>query len=258
MDKENVEVIRITSQDDFMEIYENEKLNDIYILENDISFFGDSIKPIGSSSNPFTGHFYGNGYTLSNFVIEGESATSLFMYNEGTIENLGLEKVKISSMYHATGFVYENSGTIKNCYVKGLDISTTGNYSYLSSFVYKNSGTITCCYANVEKYESSYVTAGFVAMNEESGVIKDSFTVFDSFAESKIGAFSIINKGKTINVYTNKDSHYSNFDFSDLTINYVDSNTIDANFYSEKLQWSQLTWDFEDKLPMLKKVDEND
>lgn len=58
----------ITSADDLQAI--NNNLSGKYILMGDIDLSGENWTPIGDLSDPFTGEFNGNGYTVSNLFFE--------------------------------------------------------------------------------------------------------------------------------------------------------------------------------------------
>ena len=68
---------------------------------------GDGWTPIGNSGDAFTGHFDGDGKTISNLIVVESSETpnqGLFgRMTEGTIENLKLNNVSITSNGRFTG-----------------------------------------------------------------------------------------------------------------------------------------------------------
>ncbi len=110
--------------DDFM--------NATIIIKNDIDFKDASLTPIGTTSKPFSGVFYGNGHTLSNFEIKSETRNGNHLIGffgfakNAQIYGMKLDNVSItgtssesSQVTHRIGFVCgmaENS-TIKTCEV---------------------------------------------------------------------------------------------------------------------------------------------
>ncbi|MCI6717039.1 MAG: hypothetical protein MR485_06080, partial [Mollicutes bacterium] len=140
----------------------------------------------GINWNPiksFEGHFNGNGYEISNFVIKNESssyryytsAIGLFGFNHGTIERLGVTNFVIDMYWtrkgmHPTigGIAGKNYNVIKDCYVIGrismesLGIVGAGNINpSIYAFVGDIAGTnytyssemkaeIINCYSNVD------------------------------------------------------------------------------------------------------------
>ncbi|MGM9968974.1 MAG: hypothetical protein ACI35S_01090 [Anaeroplasma sp.] len=251
---QKINTYHIKNKNEFIEMLDNKCLNDIYILDNDINFYGDELKPIGSADNPFKGIFYGNGYTLSNFTINNsKSVTSLFMYNEGTIDSLGVESVNYISDNHTAGFVYCNKGEIINCYVYDVNISSPNNYSTSSGFVSYNEGVIESCYTSIKSLNTNYVFSGFVLDNEESGVINNSFIVMnDQLGEFGIGEFYAINNGKIKNAYTSILEDVNHFDYSDNYINRLDIDISSQSFF-ETIGWSSLIWEIDNYHIILKK-----
>lgn len=249
INSQEVETIHIKTKDDFMKMINSKDLNDNYILDNDISFYGDEIKPIGSIDNPFTGRFYGNGYTISNFSINEESA-ALFMYNQGYIERLGVESYTIGGLVYASSFVYQNEGQIKDCYCYDVTLSVDNAYGYGAGFVINNGGEISSCYASIKSFSGQYIYSGFVLDNQESGTINDSFgnSMFE-LPYIGIGDFYVINKGLINNVYTNVLDDATHFDYFDNSINrrsivYDDS-------LQESLGWSNRIWNLSDHFTLV-------
>ncbi|GAB3034039.1 hypothetical protein GCM10025298_23760 [Natronobiforma cellulositropha] len=136
---------------------------------------GDGFEPIGEFPDEFTGTFDGDGFVISNLVIDrdDEHRVGLFGRTDGaTIENVGLVDVDV------TGYVYvgslvgsHNSGTISASY-------TTGNVTadqYVGGFVgaHGNGGTISASYATSDVTADGYV--GGFAGTFHGGVIEESY-----------------------------------------------------------------------------------
>ena len=150
-----------------------------YELQADIDLEGINWNPI----KRFEGHFNGNGYEISNFVIKNESssyryytsAIGLFGFNRGTIERLGVTNFDIildwarrSMCPSIGGIAGENWSIIKDCYAIGriseICTDTVGNDSTCrmaifsiggiagKNFKYTSSSVaeISNCYADVE------------------------------------------------------------------------------------------------------------
>ena len=67
-----------------------------YVLTNDIDCENFELRTFGSETQPFTGEFIGNGYTISNFRLYTDADIThigLFAVNEGKIENLEIDNV---------------------------------------------------------------------------------------------------------------------------------------------------------------------
>lgn len=70
----------------------------VYKLESDIDLAGLEWTPIGTTTNPFTGIFDGNGHIISNLVITGNNSNvGLFgETRDGEIKNLTVKNAKVS------------------------------------------------------------------------------------------------------------------------------------------------------------------
>ena len=121
------------------------KGNDLYYeLQADIDLEGIKWNPI----HYFKGHFNGNGYEISNFVIKNEypdhryyiNYIGLFDINYGTIERLGVTNFDIDVYWTRRGMcpsiggiVGTNYSVIKDCYaigrISGISTATIGNSS---------------------------------------------------------------------------------------------------------------------------------
>ena len=156
------------------------KGNDLYYeLQADIDLGGIKWNPI----HYFKGHFNGNGYEISNFVIKNEypdhkyytSYIGLFEVNYGTIERLGVTNFDIDMNWTRRG-IYSSIGgiaginhnVIKDCYaigrISGICTGTVGNPSIPSigivysggiatrnySFASEMKAEIINCYSNVD------------------------------------------------------------------------------------------------------------
>ncbi len=98
-------------------------------LANDIDFNGATVKPAGDTSNPFAGTFDGNGKVLKNFTItkadKNNTELGLFVRNNGTIKNLGVESVTVNTdstvagaLGVLVGSMRANTAVIEECYIR--------------------------------------------------------------------------------------------------------------------------------------------
>ncbi|MGY3132340.1 VCBS repeat-containing protein [Bradyrhizobium sp. USDA 4501] len=104
-----------------------------YILGANIDATGLNIAPIGSTTNPFTGTFDGNGHTINGLHIVGNGIyVGLFaeVGAGGKISNLGLTNLSVSAPrgYDVGGLAGRNLGTIENSYTTGTISGTAGNF----------------------------------------------------------------------------------------------------------------------------------
>ncbi|MCX4362778.1 MAG: hypothetical protein OSJ74_05295 [Clostridia bacterium] len=94
------------------------------VLKNDIDMNGAVINPIGV----FNGSLDGNGYTISNYTVEGmyDNNVAFIAINNGTVKNLTLAgdvnaviAAKTRNDYKVAGVVAVNNGTLSNVNITG-------------------------------------------------------------------------------------------------------------------------------------------
>ena len=189
----------------------NITLNGKYILMCDIDMGYAEWKPIGTESTPFTGTFNGNGYSIKNIrIAKGYTTTGFFAYNNGVIENLGIENITMKNgASEMGGLVAVNNGTISNCFVTG-DISSSSYLLSVGGMVGVNNGTITNCYAlcNVSASATSNASSyagGLVGENRSkisncyaSGEVKASSAEYAAYAGGLVGIQDVMFYDATI------------------------------------------------------------
>lgn len=110
----------------------------------DIDLNGETLKPFGNESTPFTGIFSGHGFTLSNFKVDGSNNS-------------------------AVGFVGVNNGTLNQVVLKDYEVITDNNAENIGSLAGVNNGTLYRCetVANInnEKVSSEANIGGLVGLN---------------------------------------------------------------------------------------------
>jgi hypothetical protein len=190
--------------------------------------------PIGDSSEPFTGTFDGNGYTVNNLTIgtsdspSSSSYLGLFGYISGaTVKNVGLKASVYSNADNVgglAGYAY-GANTIADCFVSGtiqgssnvggligyidnsnttvsnsyVSANVTGNSNEVGGLIGENHASITNCYASGSVYGNYYI-GGLTGNNY--GEIMNAYSVAGVSGTSYIGGFAGNNSGKCINVYS--------------------------------------------------------
>ena len=114
-------------------------------LDTDLTLTGEWT-PIGTESQPYTGTFDGNNYTITGLTVnQTRNYVGLIgcIGSDGTVKNVKLENVNITGDgYFVGGVAGTNYGTIENCSVDG----TLTNYvQYLGGVVGDNYGSIIGC-----------------------------------------------------------------------------------------------------------------
>ncbi len=129
--------------------------------------------PIGSTAEPFTGVFDGNGHTISGAVINASENSSSQRYGlfgtigeSGVVKNLNVENVSFSNTENTVGGIAgENKGLIENCTVSGsIEGLNAGGITG------SNKGSIAACinYASVTGTGSGS-NAGGISGSSSSG-----------------------------------------------------------------------------------------
>jgi len=133
--------------------------------------------PIGTSVNPFKGHFDGNGRTITGLYINDSALSYAGLFGAvsgGNIQALALEDVYISGNNYTGGIawgVFGNS-VVQNCYTTG---SVNGSHSGgLAGNVDENS-VIKNCYSGASVIGTS--KAGGVAGFVENGAIESCYSI---------------------------------------------------------------------------------
>lgn len=125
----------------------NNGATDINItLNTDLNLTNMEWTPIGTESQPYTGTFDGNNYTITGLTVnQTRNYVGLIgcIGSDGTVKNVKLENVNITGDgYFVGGVAGTNYGTIENCSVDG----TLTNYvQYLGGVVGDNRGSIIGC-----------------------------------------------------------------------------------------------------------------
>ena len=158
-----------------------EGLSGYYVLVNDIDLtdyladkkdgwypigtYSESDSGVPNSENVFSGHFDGNGHTVSGLVIARQSYTFVegfncglfgFISSNGVVENLGVvSAVGMGSEMnsYSGGLCGVNEGTIMNCWAD-VNVLLIDEHRVAGAFCGRNSGTIVNCYS------IGFVTAG--------------------------------------------------------------------------------------------------
>ena len=127
-----------------------------------------SLTPVGTDANSFTGVFDGNGYVISNAVIDQggdyDMNVGLFGYvYGGQIHDVGVENADMTGYSDVGALVGENNtGTIQYCWSSG----TAEALGSIGGLVGKNtSGTISNCQSSTSIISRSGSAGGLAGQN---------------------------------------------------------------------------------------------
>lgn len=105
-------------------------------------------QPIGTSGNPFTGSFDGQGYEISGLFINRPEEDDVGLFGcvgeAGVINNVEVVNATIAGKQYVAGVVGSNLGTLSNCYFSG---SVDGDQC-LGALAGLNAGTISNSHYN--------------------------------------------------------------------------------------------------------------
>lgn len=123
-------------------------------------------KPIGNETTEFDGVYNGQGYKITNLVINDSTGNGLGFFGKTgsfcNISNLQLDNVNIIGYYEIGGLASFNFGTIDNCSVSGKVLGKVLGSTCIGLLVGKNAGNVNNC-----KSSGSIISAG----NQTGGLI---------------------------------------------------------------------------------------
>ncbi|MGN0382725.1 MAG: glycosyl hydrolase 53 family protein [Eubacterium sp.] len=158
--------------------------------------------PIGTSSNKFSGKFYGNNHVISGVYVNATGSYHGFFgaTNTGSeISNLGLVDMYISGTSRNGGIVGHSVGTtIMNCYVQGYMYGTSTSLTYTAGIAgYISSVNISDCYVTGTITGKKYI--GAIAGNSNvSSSITNCYYLTDS-ASGGINSSDIDGSAEALN-----------------------------------------------------------
>ncbi len=152
-----------------------------YALANDIACSvtsswnsGAGFEPVGSQTTPFTGTLDGQGYQITNLVINRPTASHVGLFGTTSktalIYSVGLVAADISGSRVVGGLVGSHSGTIRTGYFMG---SVTGSSDTIGGLVGHNYHVVSTSYA-VGNLVGSAGMGGLVSYN--TGIISNSYS----------------------------------------------------------------------------------
>ncbi len=151
---------------------------------------GDGFEPIGSTITPFSGTFDGQGYTISNLLINkpGGNNRALFSYVDGaTISNVMLEDFDITGDSRVAALVaYLNNGIVYNCGCSGQISANSGGGGLIGRM---STSILMSCYseADVTGRSNGENYGGLVGITENNCTISNCFARGAVSGYNKVG-----------------------------------------------------------------------
>ncbi|MGN0195805.1 MAG: DUF6562 domain-containing protein [Candidatus Cryptobacteroides sp.] len=196
--------------------YSDEMAGKTVLLDNDIDMSGIEFTPIGYTissyaNDSFAGVFDGQGYTISNLKassnVANYAAAGLFGTLTGTVKNVNLKDVEITSTHYAggvVGYISNNSGAnVQNCTVVGGTVTSMAEQ-------------IEGVYDNGDKVGG---VVGYIAASDYiSGCSVSNLTIkgyrdLGGIVGCTSGAVNILNctVGENVNVVVDNTHNYKNY-----------------------------------------------
>jgi len=179
-------------------------LDDHYELADDIIWDG-IFQPIGSDNDQFTGSFNGNGYSISNIIINNpEEYQGMFaeIAEGAVVKNFALTIVEIPTAHRADigAVTAANYGTIENVYVSGK--IGRGTVS-VGSIAGNNFGLIRNCFVAVTNMNAGTNVGGIAGINGNGGRIEHCIALNDKIEAPNTGRItgSLMGTGTVSNNY---------------------------------------------------------
>ena len=172
---------------------------------------GDSWTPIGTSNNPYSGTFDGNGKTISGLYIDSSDNDYKGLFgrvNGGTVQDLSVSG-DINGNRYVGGVVGYNGGTVTGCIFSGSG-SVSGSYS-VGGVVGYNISSVTNCYNTGEVSGPDSVSGnsvgGVVGYNSSSvvgdnrGSVENCYNTDNVSGSNQIGGVVGTNGSSVENCY---------------------------------------------------------
>jgi hypothetical protein len=158
---------------------------------------GKGWKPIGTSDDPFTGIFDGQGYEISGMFINRPDEYSVALFGAigvgGIVRNIRMLKADVAGEWLVGGLVGGNWGDVINSYSGG---TVTGE-DCVGGLVGGNSGGVSNSYsaANVTGH---WDIGGLVGCSDANGTVINSYSVVNVTGEWAVGGLVGGNLGGVI------------------------------------------------------------
>ncbi len=107
---------------------------------------------------------------VAGFVFSNEAGGEISMsyVESGTHTRNGSKIGNISAKDYSSGFVFENRGSVYDCYAD-IELIGESSHNHISGFVYDNSGSVSNCYSYINKGNKTNLLSMF-ALENSTGI----------------------------------------------------------------------------------------
>ena len=156
---------------------------DITVNEGDLTNYDGTSANTWRTWTPINGSHYistfdGQGHVIRGLYFNNTDVGNIGLfadlYDDGKIQNVGLENAYIRGLVTVGSICAVNSGSIENCYNAGTIVAEEGHVGGLVANNY-SSGSIVNCYNTGNITVGSNIGGGIVAWNFSGGTIKNCY-----------------------------------------------------------------------------------
>ena len=163
--------------------------------------------PIGTSGAQFKGTFNGQGHTISGLYFKDDDANDVGLFGyvgKASIQNVGVVDSYFKGWQHVGGVVGEMSGSITNCYNKGVVSGTKYVGGVLGML---NEGSISNVY-NVGSVSGNEFVGGVVGNVESENTVSNVYNIGSVSGSERVGgvAGACADEVSVNNAFYNKDA----------------------------------------------------
>ena len=186
-----VDVVEISTPEQFNTELKNNASNVIYLLTADLDFSQTAFEPVGN----LYGLINGNYHTISNVTVSGSSRVGLFEYLDGgTIMNIRFNEIDISATGSRAGLIGQSrGGYISEVYITNINVENTSERT-AALIGNHTEGDLSITYVSVENdsehviHSGTQYTGGIIA-KVQAGSVGETYGIIeikDVFVNSSI------------------------------------------------------------------------
>ena len=151
-----------------------------------------------NAAGQFSAIFDGNHHSISNLTMSAGGNTGLFTFVTGTIRNLGLKDVSVTTNAgHVAALAFRHTGTISACWVSGTVSATGTSANKAGGLVFRNQGRVVASFSAADVTSNDAEPGGLTASNQ-GGTIIASYATGSVSGGSSAGGFVGYNDGGTV------------------------------------------------------------
>ena len=157
-------------------------------LASETANWGWGWKPIGNYTYRFMGAFNGQGYEISDLLINRPDGSYLGLFgaidDQGIIHNIRVVKTTVKGGHYVGSLVGHNRGTVSDSSTEGMVTSVTYDDSDVGGLVGNNDGTVSNSYSTGRVLGNGDV-GGLVGAND--GTVNNSYSAATVSGHSHVG-----------------------------------------------------------------------